>query len=71
VAKEMQDVALKMGADFDEDLLQKLKAGGIEVNEVDKDAFIKASDPVYKEFSAQVPEGKALIDKSLALGKSS
>ena len=71
VAREMQDVALEMGAKFDEDLLKKMKAGGIEVNEVDKDAFVKASDPVYQEFSKQVPEGKTLIDKSLGLGKSS
>ena len=71
VGKEMQPVALKMGADIDNELIQKMKGAGIEVNEVDKDAFLKASEPVYKEFSAQVPEGKPLIDKALALGKSS
>jgi TRAP-type transport system periplasmic protein len=70
-AKEMQAVALKMGADLDNDLLGKLKAGGMQVNEADKDAFIKASDAIYKEFSSKVPEGKALIDKALALGKTS
>ena len=69
VGKEMQDVALKMGGDFDDDLLKKMKSSGIEVNEVDKDAFVKASEPVYKEFSTKVPEGKTLIEKSLALGK--
>jgi len=71
VGKEMQDVALQMGEQFDNDLLKKMKAAGIQVNDVDKDAFIKASDAVYQEFAKQVPEGKALIDKSLALGKTS
>ncbi len=71
VGKEMQDVALKMGADFDGEILQKMKSAGIQVNEVDKEAFIKASEPVYKEFSGQVPDGKALIEKSLALGRTS
>ena len=71
VGKEMQDVALQMGEQFDNDLLKKMKAAGIQVNEVDKDAFVKASDAVYQEFAKQVPEGKALIDKSLALGKTS
>ncbi|MGE0751565.1 MAG: TRAP transporter substrate-binding protein [Variibacter sp.] len=70
-AKEMQPVALKMGAEMDEELLKKMKAGGIAINEADKDAFIKASGTIYKAFAEQVPEGKPLIDKALALGKGS
>lgn len=71
VAKEMQPVALQMGAELDEELLKKLKGAGMQVNEVDKDAFIKASSKIYEEFSKEIPEGKELIEKSLALGKSS
>lgn len=71
VAREMQDVALKLAADLDGDFLAKLKAAGMQVNEADKDAFIKASGPIYDEFAKEVPEGKALIDKALALGKTS
>jgi tripartite ATP-independent transporter DctP family solute receptor len=70
-AKEMQAEALRIAAQLDDELLGKLKAAGMEVNEADKDAFIKASDAIYKEFSTQVPEGKALIEKALALGKTS
>ncbi len=70
-AKEVQPVVYKIAADLEDDLLKKLKAAGMQVNEADKDAFIKASDAIYKEFSAEVPEGKALIDKALALGKTS
>ena len=43
----------------------------MQVNTADKDAFIKASTKIYEEFSAQVPGGKELVDKALALGKSS
>src|SRR6476661_3360135 len=68
-AVEMQPVVLKMAADLDNELLGKLKTAGMTVNEADKDAFIKASTPIYDDFSKQVPEGKALIDKALALGR--
>ena len=71
-AKEMQPVVYKIAADLDKELLDKIKkTPGISVNEADKDAFIKASKPIYDEFSKEVPDGKALIDKALALGKSS
>jgi tripartite ATP-independent transporter DctP family solute receptor len=70
-AKEMQPVALKIAADLDNDFLAKLKAAGMQVNEADKDAFVKASARIYEEFSQQVPGGKELIDKALALGKTS
>jgi TRAP-type transport system periplasmic protein len=71
-AKEMQPVALKMGADLDAKLLAQIKkTPGIAINEADKDAFIKASKPIYDEFSKEVPGGKEMIDKALALGKSS
>jgi TRAP-type C4-dicarboxylate transport system substrate-binding protein len=41
------------------------------VNESDKPAFVAASKGVYEEFSKEVPTGKDLIDKSLALAKGS
>jgi TRAP-type transport system periplasmic protein len=71
LAREMEGDVLKMAAEIDDDFLAKLKAAGMQVNEADKDAFIKASDAIYKEFSTKVPEGKALIDEALALGKTS
>lgn len=53
----------------DTELLAKLKQSGIEVNEVDKDAFIAASKAIYEEFGKEVTGGKPLIDKAVALGK--
>ncbi|MEE4239731.1 MAG: TRAP transporter substrate-binding protein [Anderseniella sp.] len=71
VAKETQAFVYETAAKMDDDLLEKLKAGGIAVNEADKDAFIKASQPVYDEFGASVEGGKELTDKVLSLGSSS
>jgi tripartite ATP-independent transporter DctP family solute receptor len=70
-AVEMQPVVYKIAADLDNDLLEKLKKAGMQVNEADKPAFIKASAKIYEEFSKEVPGGKEAIDKALALGKSS
>jgi len=68
-AKEMQPVALKMAADLDGQLLDKIKkTPGIAINEADKEAFIKASKPVYADFAKEVSGGQQLIDQALALG---
>jgi tripartite ATP-independent transporter DctP family solute receptor len=68
-AKETQDFVYQTGAKMDEDLLAKMKKAGIKVNDADKDAFIKASKPVYDEFSKEVPGAKEVIDRAIALGK--
>jgi tripartite ATP-independent transporter DctP family solute receptor len=70
-AVEMQPVVYKIAAELDDDLLKKLKVAGMQVNEADKDAFIKASAQIYEEFAKEVPDGKPLVDKALALGKTS
>lgn len=68
-AVEMQPEVYKIAAGLDESLFKKLKDAGMQINDADKDAFIKASKPIYEEFAREVPGGKELIDKSLALGK--
>lgn len=70
-AVEMEPVALEIAAKLDDELLGKLKDAGMQVNEVDKPAFIAASKPVYEQFAKEVPGGQKLIDDSLALGKGS
>jgi TRAP-type transport system periplasmic protein len=70
-AVEMEPVALEIAARLDDELLGKLKAAGMQVNEADKPAFIAASKSIYEEFAKEVPGGQELIDKSLALGKGS
>jgi tripartite ATP-independent transporter DctP family solute receptor len=68
-AKETQAYVYQTAAKDDEDLLGKLKQAGMQVNEVDKDAFIAASKPIYDEFGKEVPGAKELIDRAVALGK--
>jgi tripartite ATP-independent transporter DctP family solute receptor len=68
-AKETQAFVYSTAAKDDEDLLRKLKAAGMQVNEVDKDAFIAASKPIYEEFGKEVQGAKELIDRAVALGK--
>jgi len=68
-AKETQAFVYQTAAADEDILLGKHKAGGIQVNEPNKDAFIAASKPVYEEFSSEVKGSGPLIDKAIALGK--
>ena len=68
-AKDVQAYVYEKAAKDDDEMLAKMKAAGIQVNNADKDAFIAASKPVYEEFSREVPGAKEVIDKAIALGK--
>ncbi|CAG0967361.1 Solute-binding protein [Burkholderiales bacterium] len=68
-AKETQAFVYQTAARDEDDLLGKLRSGGMQVNTPDKDAFIAASKPVYEEFGKEVRGAQQLIDKSIALGK--
>jgi TRAP-type transport system periplasmic protein len=70
-AIESQDDVYTLAAQLDTDLLDKLKAEGMEVNEVDKDAFVAASKPVYDAFAAEVENGGELTQRALALAEAS
>jgi TRAP-type C4-dicarboxylate transport system substrate-binding protein len=52
----------------DEDLLGKIKSAGVQINTPNKEAFIKASKPVYEEFAKEVKGAKEVIDRAIALG---
>ena len=68
-AKETQAFVYQRAARDETELLGKLKAAGMQVNEVDKDAFFAASKPTYEEFSTDVAGAKALLDQAAALRK--
>jgi TRAP-type transport system periplasmic protein len=70
-AKETQAFVYETAARLDTELLEELKAGGIQVNEADKKAFVEASGTIYDEFSNTVPKGRELIDRSLTLADAS
>lgn len=67
-ANETQAFVYKTAADLETSLLAELKAGGMQVNTANKDAFIKASDKIYKEFADTVEGGGALVDHAMSLG---
>jgi len=68
-AKETQAYVYETAASDENELLAKLKASGMQVNDVDKNAFIAASKPIYEEFGNEVPGAKEAIEKAVALGK--
>src|SRR5205085_1889214 len=68
VARGVQSFIYEQAAKMDEDLLKKLKDAGLKVNAADKEAFRKASKPVYDEFGTEVPGGSAMIEKARASG---
>ena len=66
-AKETQAFIYQAAAKDDQELLGKLKQAGMQVNDVDQEAFVVASKPIYEEFGKEVPGAKELIDKAVSL----
>ncbi|HEY3302120.1 MAG TPA: TRAP transporter substrate-binding protein [Candidatus Binatia bacterium] len=60
IAWEMGDFARSEGERLDKELMGKV-APPMKANEVDKDAFIKASASVYEEFGKEVSGGAELV----------
>jgi tripartite ATP-independent transporter DctP family solute receptor len=69
IARDTQQYVYATAEKDENELLAKIKAAGVQVNEADKAAFVAASKAVYEEFGKEVKGSKELIDKSLALGK--
>lgn len=70
-ARETQGFVYATAEREDRELLDKLRAGGLAVNDANKDAFIKASKPIYDEFATEVNGARPLIDKAIGLGGTS
>lgn len=66
-AREVEDYALEQGKSLDDSLLSEFEAAGMEINEVDTQAFIEGSAPIYEKFSAEVEGGQQLLDQIEAL----
>ncbi len=60
-AASTQTFVYRKAAALETELLDVIKAAGVKVNNADNAAFIKASKPVYDEFSSSVDGGAALI----------
>ena len=68
-AKDVQKFVYATAEKEESELLAKIKAAGVQVNEADKQAFVAASKNIYDEFSKEVPGSKELIAKALSLAK--
>lgn len=66
-AQEMALWARETGASAEGELLDELKAAGMEVNTADRQAFVDASAPLYEKFASEVEGGQAMIDSVLSL----
>jgi len=66
-AQESQEEVYRIAAELEQKLLAELEAGGMAINEADKQAFIDASVPIYEAFAAEVDGGSELIEQVRAL----
>lgn len=71
IARDMQDFAYAEGERMDNELLAELRESGIRINRAEREAFLEASQPIYREFGAEVPGGAEMIETALALGSPS
>lgn len=68
-ARDTQPFVYETAARLDQELLGKLRQAGMKVNEIDREAFVAASAPVYAAFASEVPGGEELIAKARALAQ--
>lgn len=66
-AKETQAYVYATAERLDNELVDKMKAAGMQINQADKAAFVKASRAVYDEYGSEVKGAKDLIDAALSL----
>lgn len=69
IAQEVQEYSYAAAERIDEELALELEQSGMQVNEVDREAFIAASAPVYERFGAVIPGGRLWIEMALALAE--
>ena len=67
IASETQSFVHETAAQMDTDFLEDLREAGVEVNEADREAFIRASTGIFEEFGNTVEGGDALVAQALAL----
>lgn len=61
-AQENSEWVYNKAAEMENDLLGKIEAAGVAVNEADKAAFVAASKAIYDEFSSTVEGGPELVE---------
>ena len=54
---------------MDANFLDELREAGVEVNNADRAAFVRASVEIFEEFGSAVEGGDALVADALALAE--
>jgi tripartite ATP-independent transporter DctP family solute receptor len=52
---------------LNEELMDQLRASGIQINEADRNSFVEASQPIYDEFGQSVAGGSEMIATAIRL----
>lgn len=66
-ARGMEDFVYAEADRLDRELMEELRASGIEINEADRDSFVAASQSIYEEFGESIEGGAAMIETVLSL----
>ncbi len=69
IATETRSFVHETAAQMDSDFLDELREAGVEVNEADRDEFVRASVEIFEEFGNTVEGGDALVTAALALAE--
>ncbi|MEC7847475.1 MAG: TRAP transporter substrate-binding protein, partial [Gemmatimonadota bacterium] len=67
IASENQSFVHETATQMDADFLVELREAGVEVNQPDRDAFIRASTEIFEEFGSTVEGGEAMVADALSL----
>ncbi len=67
IASENQFFVHETATQMDADFLVELREAGVEVNQPDRDAFIRASTEIFEEFGSTVEGGEAMVTDALSL----
>ncbi len=69
LAAETQSFVHETAAGMDADFLGELRDAGVEANDTDREAFVRASGGIFEEFGNTVEGGEAMVADALALAE--
>ena len=66
-ARGMEEFIYSEAERLNQELMDQLRASGIQINEADRDSFVEASQPIYDEFGNSVEGGAEMIATAIRL----
>jgi tripartite ATP-independent transporter DctP family solute receptor len=67
-ARATQSYVYETAEQLDQELLERLRSEGVEINSPDRDAFLEASRSMYEEYATTVDGGAGLLERAQAAG---